>query len=212
MRWLDGMPVKGAKPAHLVRPFLDVPKARLIATLKAAQVPYVIDPSNTDPRFTRPRFRALMPLLAREGLTAERFGRLARRAERAEEALFAALNDAQMALCPGLWAEGAPLSADAEAFVELPEEIGLRLLGRMIAFVGQQGGSELAQLEALYSELQAIAPNVRTGQKIQPVRRNLAGALVTLSMAKLTVEREPPRRIVRKPRKSKRKARFTTAG
>jgi tRNA(Ile)-lysidine synthase len=212
MRRLDGMPVEGAKPAHLVRPLLEVPKTRLIATLKAARVAYAVDPSNADPRFTRPRFRALMPALAREGLTAERFGRLARRVARVEEALFAALNDAQLALCPGLWAEGAPLSADAEAFVDLPDEIGLRLLGRMIAFAGGRGGPELAQLEALYSELQTFAPNIRTRGETQPVRRNLAGALVTLSITKLTVEREPPRRVVGKPRKSKRKARFTTAG
>jgi tRNA(Ile)-lysidine synthase len=212
MRWLDGIPVADARPAHLVRPLLDVPKARLIATLKAANVPYAIDPSNADPRFTRPRVRALMPLLAREGLTAERLGRLARRAERVGEALFAALNDAQMALCPEPWPEGGPLTADAEAFVDLPEEIGLRLLSRMIAHVGQQGCAELAQLEVLYSELQALGPSIRTDWDFSPLRRNVAGALVALSMTKLTVEREPPRRIVRKPRKSKRKARFTTAG
>ena len=53
MRRLDRMPVKDAKPAHLVRPLLDIPKSRLIATLKAAKVPYAIDPSNADPRFTR---------------------------------------------------------------------------------------------------------------------------------------------------------------
>src|SRR5205085_1104945 len=56
MRRLDGLPVTGAKPGHLVRPLLDVPKARLIATLKAAKVSYVVDPSNADPRFARPRF------------------------------------------------------------------------------------------------------------------------------------------------------------
>ena len=72
-----------------------------------------------------------------------------------------ALNAAQIALCPGPWPEGEPLSADAEAFVDLPEEIGLRLLGRMIAHVGQQGGAELGQLETLYSELQAKGPNIR---------------------------------------------------
>ena len=70
----------------------------------------------------------------------------------------------------------------------------------------------LAQLEALYSELQAMGPNIRMDGDFSPLRRNLAGALVTLSAAKLTVEREPPRRTVRKPRKSQRKARFTTAG
>lgn len=211
MRLLDGIPVAGARPAHLVRPLLEVPKARLIATLAAAKVPYVVDPSNADPRFARPRFRSLMPSLAREGLTAERLGRLARRAERAEEALFAVLNNAQMALCPGPWTEDGPLSADAEAFIDLPEEIGLRLLGRMIAHVGQQGGAELLQLETLYSELQGMGPDIRTDWKFSPLRRNVAGALVTLSMAELTVEREPPRRIVRKPRESQRKARFTTA-
>ena len=77
----------GAKPAHLVRPLLDVPKARLIATLKAAKIGYAVDPSNSDPRFTRPRLRKLMRSLAQEGLTAERLGKLAKRVERAEEAL-----------------------------------------------------------------------------------------------------------------------------
>ena len=212
MRRLDGIPVAGAKPAHLVRPLLDVPKARLIATLKAAKVGYAIDPTNSDPRFTRPRLRKLMPSLAQEGLTAERLGKLGKRLDRVEEALFVALNAAQLALCPGPWPDGDPLSADAEAFVDLPEEIGLRLLSRMIAHVGQQGGAELGQLEALYSELQAMGPHIRTDWEFGPVRRNVAGALVTLSLTKLTVEREPPRRIVRKPRKSQRKARFTTGG
>ena len=207
MRRLDGMPVKDAKPAQLVRPLLGVPKARLIATLKAARVPYATDPSNADPRFTRPRLRALMPLLAAEGLTSERLSRLANRAGRIEEALFVALNAAQLALCPPPWPEGAPLSADAQAFLRLPEEIGLRLLSWMIAHVGRQG-PELGQLEVLYSELQGA----RSRTDIDPVRRNLAGALVTLAGPKLSVEREPARRIIRKSRKSKRKARFTTAG
>jgi len=208
MRWLDGMPVAGAKPAHLVRPLLNIPKARLIATLKAAKIPYVTDPLNADPRFTRPRLRALMPLLAAEGLTAERFGRFSRRAERVEQALFVALNAAQIALCPPPWPKDAALSADSDAFLALPEEIGLRLLARMIAHVGEQGGAELGQLEVLYSELQAS----RVGRFAASARRNLAGALVTLTKSTLSVEREPPRRIIAKSRKSKRKGRFTTAG
>jgi tRNA(Ile)-lysidine synthase len=208
MRPLDGVPVKDAKAAHLVRPLLGVPKARLIATLKAPRVPYATDPSNADPRFTRPRLRTLMPLLATEGLTAERLSRLASRTQRIEEALFVALDAAQIALCPPPWPEGAPLSADAEAFLGLPTEIGMRLLSRMITHVGRQGAPELGQLEVLHSELQGARSRTDAG----PVRRNLAGALVTLAGPKLSVEREPPRRLIRKPRKSKRKARFTTAG
>lgn len=209
MRRLDGIPVAGARPAHLVRPLLDVLKARLIATLKAAKVPYISDPSNKDPRFTRPRLRKLMPKLAEEGLTAERLGKLAKRVDRVEEALFAALNDAQLVVCPGPWPGEGPLSADAKAFVDLPEEIGLRLLSRMIAHVGQQGGAELAQLETLYSALQAMGPNVRTDWAFSPLRRNVAGALVTLSLTTLTVEREPPRRTAQKSRKSAGKGTFT---
>jgi tRNA(Ile)-lysidine synthase len=208
----DAVPVAEGRDVLLIRPLLGVPKARLIATLKVANVSYVIDPSNSDPRFTRPRLRALMPQLASEGLTADRLGRLARRAKRIEEALFVALHAARLALWPGPWPEAGPLSADAQAFVDLPEEIGLRLLNRMIAHVGQHGAAELGQLEALYSELQAKGRYVRVGRDFSPLRRNVAGVLVTLSKARLSVEREPPRRIVRKPRKSKRKARFTSAG
>ena len=168
MRWFDGIPVTGAKPANLVRPLLDVPKARLIATLKAAKISYSVDPSNSDPRFTRPRLRKLMRSLAQEGLTAERLGKLAKRVERAEETLFAALNDAQIALCPGPWAEGRPLSADAEPFLELPHEIGLRLLGRMIALVGQRGGAELAQLETALFRAPEPHEAPHSGLRIQP--------------------------------------------
>ena len=60
-----------ARPGHpgpaasvfLVRPFLEIPKSRLVATLRAAGIPCADDPSNRDPRFTRARLRALMPAL-----------------------------------------------------------------------------------------------------------------------------------------------------
>ena len=45
----------------LVRPLLDIAKARLVATLHAAKIPFADDPSNRDPRFTRARLRGLMP-------------------------------------------------------------------------------------------------------------------------------------------------------
>ena len=70
----DGRP----QTARFVRPFLTFPKSRLLATLAAAKIPFADDPSNRDPRFTRPRLRELMPLLAAEGLTAERLALLAR--------------------------------------------------------------------------------------------------------------------------------------
>src|SRR5947209_7364726 len=61
----------------LIRPLLDIPKARLLATLKAAKIPFIDDPSNQDPRFARTRIRQLAPALAREGLDAARLAALA---------------------------------------------------------------------------------------------------------------------------------------
>jgi tRNA(Ile)-lysidine synthase len=63
---------------HL-RPLLNVPKERLLATCLARGWRWIEDPSNRSDAFTRVRWRALMPLLAREGLTAERLGLFARR-------------------------------------------------------------------------------------------------------------------------------------
>src|SRR4051812_25670020 len=54
----------------LARPLLDIPKARLVATLHKARIGFAEDPSNRDSRFTRPRLRELMPALAAEGFDA----------------------------------------------------------------------------------------------------------------------------------------------
>src|SRR4051812_31715764 len=51
----------------LARPLLQLSKSRLVATLTGAKLGFVVDPSNRDLSFTRPRFRALMPALAAEG-------------------------------------------------------------------------------------------------------------------------------------------------
>jgi tRNA(Ile)-lysidine synthase len=202
MKRSDALPVPEGRGLHLVRPLLPVPKARLIATLAAAQVDYALDPSNTDPRFARPRLRALMPALSREGLSAAGFGRLALRAQRVEDALSRLVNEAQTALCPAPWRSQKPLVVDARAFHALPGEIGLRLLARMIDFAGNDGPAELGQLETLESELRAAAETTQ-GNTARPVRRTLAGAMVTLAGPKLTVERAPPRQKPGKPRMTK---------
>jgi tRNA(Ile)-lysidine synthase len=173
--------------ALLVRPLLDVPKARLIATLRQARVAFADDASNRDPRFTRARLRLLLPALAGEGLTAGRLALLARRARRAEAALEAAVDDAWAELAPGPWAEGETIEMPAGRYAELPAEVGLRLLGRAIARVGREGPVELGKLEALYDALAAALGGAR-------FRRTLAGAMVTRADDCLFVERAPARR------------------
>jgi len=172
----------------VVRPLLAVSKARLIATLRRARIAYADDPSNRDPRFTRARLRTILPALAREGLTAERLAVLARRVRRAETALERAVDAASAQLAVRREPAGAGIALDAAGFAALPEEIGLRLLGRAVAELGDEGPVELAKLENLHA---LVREHARTGS---PVRRTLAGAAVACRGSLVLVERAPPRR------------------
>lgn len=182
----------------LVRPFLEVPKTRLIATLRAAHIPYAEDPSNLDPRFTRARLRAAMPELAAEGLTAARLALLAKRVRRADAAIEGAVDELAKKLvppwygAPGLPAVAVRSLAIAE-WAAAPVEIRLRLLGRLIAAAGDEGPVELGKLESCE---QALADHLSEHPKGR-FRRTLAGAVVTVAKGRLTVGRAPPRRTPR---------------
>ncbi len=170
----------------LVRPLLAIPKARLLATLRAAKLSFADDPSNRDPRFTRARLRGLMPQLAEEGLDAGRLAMLAERLKRADVAIEAAVDGVARELVVEM---PASIFMEARRFADLPAEIALRLLGRMIARLGDEGPVELAKLEALKAAL-----NTAQSANVDFFRRSLAGALVTLAGPQIKVERAPPRR------------------
>jgi tRNA(Ile)-lysidine synthase len=199
---LIGMTPHAAVPGHadlsLVRPLLHVSKPRLLATLKAAKIPYAEDPSNSDPRFARARLRGIMASLAREGLTVDRLLRLSARARRAEGVVQEALAVAKARLGPDPWPPCGPLTFEAGAFCDLSEEIKLRLLGEAIAWTGDEGPVELGKLESLYDTIAWPLIITAEGCK-QPFRVTLAGALVTLKDGMITVERTPARR-TRRPR------------
>src|SRR5665647_2639351 len=152
MQRVSVIPMSGG--LFLVRPLLDIAKARLIATLAAEKIPFADDPSNRDPRFTRARLRGLMPQLAREGLDAGRLALLARRLKRADVAIEAAVERATADLTIGAGMPG-PIVFDALGYSRLPDEIALRLLGRAVTAVGSEGPVELAKLEALKAALDA---------------------------------------------------------
>ncbi len=156
---LDGLaaiPEQGSWAGIAVlRPLLDVPKARLVATLDAVGIAFVSDPSNVRSAVrARALARKLGDALAALGLTPEALALSARRLRRARAALdraaqeFLAINseisDAGYALIAG------------DALAAAPHEIALRALAQLI---GAVGGSEtavrLAKLEALLAALQA---------------------------------------------------------
>jgi tRNA(Ile)-lysidine synthase len=171
----------------LVRPLLDLPKSRLIATLAAMGISFVDDPSNRDPRFTRPRLRELMTALAAEGLDARRLALLARRLRRADATIEAAVDAATAVVTDVPLSKRGPFSMDAEKLSGLPAEVALRVLGRAIVQAGDEGPLQLGKLEALHAALRAaMVDKVR-------LRRTLAGALVTHSGGRISVETAPPR-------------------
>jgi tRNA(Ile)-lysidine synthase len=184
----------------LVRPFLSVPKSRLVATLKRAGIAYADDPTNRDSAFTRPRLRAILPLLAVEGGDARGLARLASRLARANAAVEVLTDGAERYLA--LKRHAAPRSRarefDAGAFAGLPEEIRLRLLIRAINTFGHEGVAELGKAEALLAQLDrtiAAEPS-KTGPKAREIRlkQTLAGALVSVGRGRIRVEPAPLRR------------------
>ncbi len=172
---------------QLVRPLLDVEKARLIATLQAAGVHYAQDPSNDDPRFTRTRMRRLFPALSGEGLTARRLAHLARRVRRSEEAIETLVAAASSRI--NLRAGARTITLDRRELCGMPGEIALRLIGRAVDTVGDEGPVELGKLESLTA---AVTAAIAAGQG--RFRRTLAGALVSLQEDSVTIERAPARR------------------
>ncbi|MGD9922553.1 MAG: tRNA lysidine(34) synthetase TilS [Pseudorhodoplanes sp.] len=186
----------GRTKITLFRPLLSIAKSRLAATLAAAAIPFSEDPSNLDPRFARPRLRKLMPALAAEGLSTQRLALLAERMSRADRVIAEVLDAALRRLAPGPWPVRGPVAVDAIEFSGLSEEIALRLLASMIDWTGNEGPIELAKLEKLFAALSGpLSDAALAGTPPRPFRRTLAGAMISLTRTKLTVERAPARRL-----------------
>src|ERR1700681_3370090 len=110
----------------LARPFLDISKSQLNATLKRAKIGFADDPTNRDVNFTRPRLRALLPRLAAEGGDISSLARLASRLARANAAVEVLANGAERYLALRDRQTPPPdfagMSFDFKAFAAMPEE------------------------------------------------------------------------------------------
>ncbi|GAU83314.1 tRNA lysidine(34) synthetase TilS [Bosea sp. BIWAKO-01] len=174
----------------LARPLLAVPKARLIATAEARGLSYIRDPSNADPRFERARWRTLMPILADEGLTAERLTVLAARLARMD----AAIEHQVALLLPSLTLAGEGTGVTRLRFgalVDLPEEIALRVVAEALALV-PGSNAELSRLERLEGCVFTLLEAAGRGTAMT---RTLSGCVLALDRdGVLTLTPEPPRR------------------
>ena len=169
-----------------VRPFLAIAKAPLVELCRREGWTFVEDPSNTDDRFARARWRKLLPALAAEGLTLERLAQFAARARRAEEALE---SKARAALAQARSA-GAAAGVPAAFLRDEPFEIAVRAL----ALVLLEGRDEIdhLRLERVETAAQRLRAALADGR---PVRLSLAGRVIDLNRdGFLLVRPEPPRR------------------
>jgi tRNA(Ile)-lysidine synthase len=170
-----------------VRPLLGIPKSLLLDRCRQQGWRFVTDPSNADERYARVRWRRLMPLLAEEGLTAERLVRLAERAAQADEALYLKAREAFVRGEPLL--EAGTLSFQARALVDEPFEIALRVLELALTEAGMDlENSRLHRLEACTERLRQAAG---AGEALS---LTIAGAHLRLTQAgRVSVGPEPPR-------------------
>jgi tRNA(Ile)-lysidine synthase len=169
----EAEPAWPGAPAR-IRPLLDIPKARLIATLHAAGQDWADDPSNRNPAFARVRARSVWPRLAPLGITPERLARTARQMARARAALDAQAQALVAAM--GAFADGGWYTMRPEALREAHEEIGLRALALVLMAVGGGGyPPRLERLERLWSRLRGGMPEAATlaGCRLIPMEQGL---------------------------------------
>ena len=167
-------PSRAEAPALLLRPLLGVAPARLEATLAAAGLVPVRDPSNTDPRFTRARLRAALADPCGEGEATRALAAAAGHFA-ARRAVATAAVAARLAAAARLHEAGfarldrAALGADAVAVAALgallrlvgggrfaPPEAGVARL--LAAGQGTLGGAVLRRDGLLLREAASLAP------------------------------------------------------
>jgi tRNA(Ile)-lysidine synthase len=160
----------------VLRPLLEVPKARLAATLTDAGIGFVEDPSNADLRFERARMRASGDVLAKLGLSPAALARSARRLRRAQNAIETATT-AFLAEHGAVSAAGFYVLGE-QALAAVPVEIALKSLSRVVTAVG--GGAKPIRLSKLEALLDALQDGPRTthtlgGCRLEPMRGGKIG-------------------------------------
>ncbi|WP_018700408.1 tRNA lysidine(34) synthetase TilS [Amorphus coralli] len=177
-------PVRRLGDVDLVRPLLSVSRERLRAALVRDGLGWCDDPSNDNARFARVRMRALMPALAKEGLTARRLAETADRLARADAALDAMVQ--RLAAAEVTADRFGVLRLGILGFAAAEQELRLRLLARMLGWAAGCAGDYGPRLD----RLERAAARLAEGPD---GRFTLSGALVTRRHGTIAIAREAGR-------------------
>ncbi|MBL8630152.1 MAG: tRNA lysidine(34) synthetase TilS [Rhodospirillaceae bacterium] len=139
---------------QVLRPLLDFKKSDLIATCEASGQAWVEDPSNSNTKYARSRFRQARAMLAAEGLTPDRLLATITHLQRARAAIQLFVEVTAEAACT--WAATGVATVSAKRLFASPDEISLRVLSDVLrAAGGQVYGPRFERLERLHAKLMA---------------------------------------------------------
>ncbi len=160
---LDGL--AAMRPVHnynsslaLLRPFLGIPKERLLATAASLGIPFASDPSNKSENFARVRLRKSLSALEAEGLSSKRLAVTSERLDRARIALDIIAEKAQnMAV---ISKDTGRIVYKFNTLLEWPDEIILRVLIQAMKARRPVGEylPRMEKIESLFRDLMAPAP------------------------------------------------------
>lgn len=180
---VDGLaamaPERSAEGVRWLRPLLGVRRQALRDWLAAENIPYVDDPSNSDPRFGRVRMRAMLGSLSNTGIDADKIAKTTTRLRSARAVLFTAARDLGRSI--------SQITPHGELWLDLPRLLGaqealrLRLFGEALRFMG--GDDYAPRAAAVSAALEAL----EQGQAGQ----SLGGCLLRLRKDRLILRREP---------------------
>jgi tRNA(Ile)-lysidine synthase len=180
---IDGLaamqPVTMWQGVALLRPLLQILKARLIATCDTFGQAYIRDSSNEAKIFARGRLRAAAEVLAAEGMNAARLGDLAARASLARDALEIYAN--RLLAQAVFWHPAGYAEIHLMRFEQEPLEIRLRVLRCVLTAIG--GGSAPPRQAAMLELEQAL-------QNPRMKSRTLSGCLWRYKQGSAFVMRE----------------------
>lgn len=158
---------------RLIRPLLSIEPERLELTLERFNQPFIEDPSNQNEKFTRIRWRALLPVLSKDGLTPDSIGAVINRLQDTESYIQDVCNEA-LKNCV------VENKINLSLFRQLPQEIAYRLLTNILRQIGKhEYPLPYESLKRLYLKLQS--PDFKGATAGGCYLKRIHGGLVAVS-------------------------------
>ncbi|MEL6289033.1 MAG: tRNA lysidine(34) synthetase TilS [Pseudomonadota bacterium] len=175
----------------LVRPLLNVPRARLAVTLEQAGIAWHDDPTNADVHYERTRVRSALGALEDAGVSRAAINRTASRLRQHADAVDWAVREA-LAAAPELaqaWKCSACAVLERHRYEALPAAVRICALGALTTAVSGRTSEPFAHLPAArLTQLETLADALI--DVTAPAAWTLGGCALSVGETQLTIARE----------------------